>query len=115
PDHTCAAHLAPAWPRPTRCGPISKPSPRPTAGPSDIPQAPLRNPFSGAEGSAAAGGFAGHGRCVGEDAFFGGIAPSSVPGFVLFELVGMVIAIALVRTLYPDIARVPEDVVVPAS
>lgn len=44
---------------------------------------------------------------------FAGIAPSSVPGFVIAQLVGLVAAIVLVRTLYPDIADVAGDVVVP--
>ena len=45
---------------------------------------------------------------------FAGIAPASVPAFVVAELVGGVVAIGVVRTLYPDVS--PEeaaDVVVP--
>jgi arsenate reductase len=45
---------------------------------------------------------------------FAGIAPSSVPGFVVAQLAGGAIAIALIRVLYPDVG--PEeaaDVVVP--
>ena len=34
---------------------------------------------------------------------FAGIAPASVPGFVLAQCVGGVVAIAVVRTLYPDV------------
>jgi glycerol uptake facilitator-like aquaporin len=34
---------------------------------------------------------------------FAGIAPASVPAFVLFQLVGGVVAIVAIRTLYPDI------------
>jgi glycerol uptake facilitator-like aquaporin len=34
---------------------------------------------------------------------FAGIAPASVPGFVLAQVVGGVIAIGLIRALYPDI------------
>lgn len=45
---------------------------------------------------------------------FGGIAPSSVPPFLGAQLVGGVIAVALVRALYPDIEAVAEDVVVPS-
>jgi len=44
---------------------------------------------------------------------FAGIKPSSVPTFIAFELVGAVLAIALVRVLYPDVAAVATDVVVP--
>ena len=38
---------------------------------------------------------------------FAGIAPSSVPGFVVAQVIGGVVAIALIRTLYPDIT--PEE------
>lgn len=45
---------------------------------------------------------------------FAGIAPSSVPGFVLAELVGGAIAILAIRALYPDVtAEEAADVVVP--
>src|SRR5439155_17759315 len=44
---------------------------------------------------------------------FAGIAPSSVPAFVAFECVGAVLAVFLIRALYPDIAAVSKDVVVP--
>ena len=44
---------------------------------------------------------------------FAGIAPSSVPMFVLMQLVGGAAAVAVVSVLYPDIAAVAEDVVVP--
>lgn len=44
---------------------------------------------------------------------FAGIAPSSVAGFVVFQLVGAAVAVALLRVLYPDIAEVADDVVVP--
>jgi arsenate reductase len=47
---------------------------------------------------------------------FAGIAPASVPAFVAFQLVGGAIAIAVIRTLYPDISSaeaaeimVPQD------
>jgi arsenate reductase len=36
---------------------------------------------------------------------FTGIAPASVPGFVLAELVGLVVGIALVSLLYPPVPR----------
>lgn len=38
---------------------------------------------------------------------FAGIAPSSVPAFVVAQLAGGLVAIAVVRTLYPDVT--PED------
>jgi arsenate reductase len=46
---------------------------------------------------------------------FAGIAPSSVPGFVAFELIGGAIAAGAIRLLYPD-TRVPApDLVLPRS
>ena len=44
---------------------------------------------------------------------FAGIAPSSVPGFVAFELVGGIVAVALVAYLYPDVRSVADDIIVP--
>jgi arsenate reductase len=44
---------------------------------------------------------------------FAGIDPSSVPGFVACQLVGMLVAVVLVRFLYADISRVADEVVVP--
>jgi glycerol uptake facilitator-like aquaporin len=38
---------------------------------------------------------------------FAGIAPASVPGFVVAQLVGGAVAIAMIRVLYPDIT--PDD------
>ncbi|CAA9261796.1 MAG: Aquaporin Z [uncultured Acidimicrobiales bacterium] len=46
---------------------------------------------------------------------FSGIAPSSVAAFVAFQLLGGALALALVRALYPDIAEVAADVIVPAA
>ena len=43
---------------------------------------------------------------------FAGIAPSSVPPFLVAQLAGAVIAMATVRYLYPDVAQVADDVVV---
>ncbi len=40
---------------------------------------------------------------------FAGIAPSSVPTFVVAELVGSVCAVAAIRVLYPDVAVMPEE------
>ncbi|MDQ3642524.1 MAG: aquaporin, partial [Actinomycetota bacterium] len=44
---------------------------------------------------------------------FAGIAPSSVPAFVLAQITGAVLAIALVRLLYPTIADVASAVALP--
>jgi glycerol uptake facilitator-like aquaporin len=44
---------------------------------------------------------------------FAGIEPASVPAFVACQFVGGALAVLLVRTLYPDIAVVADDVVVP--
>lgn len=44
---------------------------------------------------------------------FAGIEPSSVPVFIACQLVGAGLAVALIHTLYPDIASVAGDVVVP--
>ena len=44
---------------------------------------------------------------------FAGIDPTSVPAFVACQLVGGALAVVLVRFLYPDIAEVADDVVVP--
>ena len=44
---------------------------------------------------------------------FAGIAPSSAPAFVVAQVLGAALAIAVVRVLYPAIAEVAPDVVVP--
>ena len=44
---------------------------------------------------------------------FAGIAPSSAPGFIAAQIVGALIGLALIATLYPDIAADADDVVVP--
>lgn len=46
---------------------------------------------------------------------FAGIKPSSAPGFMIFELVGLVLAVAAIRVLYPDIDDTAETVVVPIA
>src|SRR4051812_45911358 len=46
---------------------------------------------------------------------FAGIRPSSAPAFVAFQLVGLAVAVALVRVLYPDVAAAAGDVVVPSE
>jgi arsenate reductase len=45
---------------------------------------------------------------------FAGIAPASVPGFVIAQLVGGAVAIVIVRVLYPDLGPADAaDVIVP--
>jgi arsenate reductase len=45
---------------------------------------------------------------------FAGIAPASVPGFVLAQLVGTGVAIVAIRVLYPDVtAEDAAEVIVP--
>lgn len=44
---------------------------------------------------------------------FAGIAPGSVTGFVVAQLVGGVVAVGLVGWLYPHIGESADDVVVP--
>ena len=38
---------------------------------------------------------------------FAGIAPASVPSFVVFQLIGGAVAVGVIRTLYPDLS--PDD------
>jgi glycerol uptake facilitator-like aquaporin len=44
---------------------------------------------------------------------FAGIEPASVPVFLLCQLVGGGIAVVLIRALYPDVADVADDVIIP--
>lgn len=44
---------------------------------------------------------------------FAGIAPSSVPMFLVMQLLGGAVAVVVVAVLYPDVAAVADDVVVP--
>ena len=44
---------------------------------------------------------------------FAGIDPASVPGFIAAQVVGAALAVALVRYLFPGVARCADDVVVP--
>lgn len=44
---------------------------------------------------------------------FAGIAPSSVPGFVLAQLVGLAVGVGLLAALYPDAGQAADHVVVP--
>ncbi|MEU0154138.1 MIP/aquaporin family protein [Micromonospora fulviviridis] len=46
---------------------------------------------------------------------FAGIAPASVPGFVLFQFVGLAVGLGLLAALYPDAGRAADQVVVPAD
>ena len=44
---------------------------------------------------------------------FAGIAPASVPGFIVAQLVGAGVGLALVRVLYPGAGATADEVVVP--
>ncbi|MDE0802060.1 MAG: aquaporin family protein [Acidimicrobiales bacterium] len=44
---------------------------------------------------------------------FAGIEPSSAPGFIAAQLAATVVAVVLIRVLYPDIDDVADQVVVP--
>jgi glycerol uptake facilitator-like aquaporin len=44
---------------------------------------------------------------------FAGIAPSAAPGFIAAQIVGALVGLALVITLYPDAAKTADEVVVP--
>jgi glycerol uptake facilitator-like aquaporin len=44
---------------------------------------------------------------------FAGIAPASAPMFVLMQLVGAAAAVAVVAVLYPELAAVADDIIVP--
>ena len=44
---------------------------------------------------------------------FAGIAPASAPAFVLAQLVAVAVAVIVIRSIYPDIAEVADQVVVP--
>jgi glycerol uptake facilitator-like aquaporin len=44
---------------------------------------------------------------------FAGIRPSSVPAFVVAQLVGAALAVLVIRVLYPSVSRYAADVVVP--
>ncbi|GAA1783300.1 MIP/aquaporin family protein [Pseudarthrobacter sulfonivorans] len=46
---------------------------------------------------------------------FAGIAPASVPGFVLAQLVGAAVGLGLLAALFPAASRSADDVVVPHS
>ena len=44
---------------------------------------------------------------------FAGIAPSTVPGFIADQILGALIALALVVALYPDAADSADQAVIP--
>jgi arsenate reductase len=44
---------------------------------------------------------------------FAGIAPSSVPAFIVAQLVGAGLAVGAIRVLYPSVADVARDLIVP--
>jgi arsenate reductase len=43
---------------------------------------------------------------------FAGIAPSSVPGFLVAQLAGLAVGVGLLRALYPDVGRAADEAVV---
>jgi arsenate reductase len=44
---------------------------------------------------------------------FAGIDPASVVGFLVAQCLGAAIAVAVIRTLYPDVSDTARDVIVP--
>jgi glycerol uptake facilitator-like aquaporin len=46
---------------------------------------------------------------------FAGIAPASVPGFVLAQLAGAAVGLGLLLVLFPSAARTADDAVLPRS
>ena len=46
---------------------------------------------------------------------FAGIKPSSGPGFIGFELVGLVLAVVIIKVLYPGMDDTADEVVVPIA
>ncbi|MGC1215162.1 MAG: aquaporin family protein, partial [Micromonospora sp.] len=46
---------------------------------------------------------------------FAGIAPASVPGFVIAQAVGLAVGIGLLAALYPDAGQAADQVVVPTD
>ncbi|MEV1145868.1 aquaporin [Micromonospora sp. NPDC049799] len=46
---------------------------------------------------------------------FAGIAPASVPGFVVAQIVGLAVGIGLLTALYPDAGQAADQVVVPTD
>ncbi|SCF35469.1 Glycerol uptake facilitator (Major Intrinsic Protein Family) [Micromonospora purpureochromogenes] len=46
---------------------------------------------------------------------FAGIAPASVPGFIVAQIVGLTVGIGLLAALYPDAGQAADQVVVPTD
>jgi glycerol uptake facilitator-like aquaporin len=46
---------------------------------------------------------------------FAGIMPSSGPGFIVAELVGLILAVGIIKVLYPDMDDTADAVVVPMA
>jgi glycerol uptake facilitator-like aquaporin len=44
---------------------------------------------------------------------FAGIDPADVPAFIVAQLIGTMVALVVIRVIYPDIATVADAVVVP--
>jgi len=44
---------------------------------------------------------------------FAGVAPSSAPGFIVAQIIGALVGLGLIVTLYPDAAQTADEVVVP--
>jgi arsenate reductase len=44
---------------------------------------------------------------------FAGIAPPSAPAFIIAQLVGAALAVVVIRVLYPSVAEVARDLIVP--
>jgi glycerol uptake facilitator-like aquaporin len=44
---------------------------------------------------------------------FAGIEPASAPAFIAFQLLGAAVAVVVIKVLYPGVAQVAPDVVVP--
>lgn len=46
---------------------------------------------------------------------FAGIAPGSLPGFIIAQLFGAIVGVGLLAVLYPDAAQVADEIVTPTS
>jgi glycerol uptake facilitator-like aquaporin len=46
---------------------------------------------------------------------FAGIKPTSGPGFIIVELVGLILAVGIIKILYPDMDDTADAVIVPAA
>ncbi|WP_026163620.1 aquaporin [Kribbella catacumbae] len=46
---------------------------------------------------------------------FAGIAPGSLPGFIIAQLIGAVVGVGLLAVLYPEAARAADEIVIPTS